>query len=266
MYAAAGFLLAAKGDVYFWLLAETLAGISLVIASACVYNNYLDRGIDARMLRTKKRALVSGRISNLSALAYASVLGILGFYILALFTNWLVFIAGAMAFILYLFIYGYVKRRSKYGTLVGTIPGAMPPVAGYLAVTNQVDAAAGILFLILVFWQIPHFYSISMYRFKDYKNAEVPVLSVKSGLPAAKRQTMIYILAFILAACGLSVFGYTGYIYLTAALVLGFFWLFKGLEKQDAKNYELWGKKMFLTSLIISLGISLSIAFGSLLP
>jgi protoheme IX farnesyltransferase len=266
MYATAGFLFAAKGNVDFLLLIETLVGIALVIASACVYNNYLDRSIDAKMLRTKKRALVSGRISSRSALIYATVLGFSGFYILAVFTNWLVFITGAIAFIFYVLIYGYVKRRSKHGTLVGTIPGAAPPVAGYLAVTNQIDGATGILFLILVFWQMPHFYSISMYRFKDYKNAAIPVLSVKSGLADTKRQTLFYILAFIIATSALAIFGYAGYTYLTSAILLGFFWLFKGLEKQHAKNYELWGKKMFLTSLIVSLGISIAIAFGSLLP
>src|ERR1041384_3718203 len=102
------------------------------------------------MSRTHQRALVTGQISGRAALIYGSLLGISGFLILALFTNWLVFGLGLISIIFYVLIYGLAKRRSVHGTLVGSVPGATPPVAGYLAVTNHIDSGALILFLILV--------------------------------------------------------------------------------------------------------------------
>lgn len=258
-------MLAAKHNFYFWLLLETLLGLALVIASACVYNNYLDRGIDKQMVRTSKRALVIGSVSQTSALIYATVLGVIGLAVLAAFTNWRVFISALVAIFFYVIVYGLAKRRSVHGTLVGSIPGAIPPVIGYLAVTNRVDSAAVILFLILVFWQMPHFYAISMYRYKDYKAAGLPVLAVKKGMAAARRQIILYIIGFIVAAASLTFAGYTGYIYLAAVLVLGLYWLGRGIQKYKLDD-EKWGRLMFLTSLVVNLAISVSIALGGHLP
>lgn len=257
----AGFLLASKNDVRFWLLIETLAGLSLVIASACVYNNYLDRNIDKKMARTSKRAIVTGSVSKSAALIYATGLGIVGFIILAWFTNWLVFTVALTAVIFYVILYGLAKRRTVHGTLVGSIPGAAPPVIGYLAVTNHIDSAAIILFLILVFWQMPHFYAISMYRHKDYKAAGLPVLAVKKGMAAARYQILIYIFAFTAAAALLSVYGYTGLIYRVVVILLGVYWLYQGFKNWRMRD-EAWGRRMFFTSLIVTLGWSILTAFG----
>ncbi|MGH7157188.1 MAG: heme o synthase [Candidatus Saccharimonadales bacterium] len=264
--ASAGFLLASQDHLYFLLLFEVLAGMSLVIASACVFNNYIDRGIDQKMDRTSKRALVIGQISGHAALVYASLLGTAGFLILAFFTNWLVFGIGLISIFFYVVLYGLAKRHSVHGTLVGSVPGATPPVAGYLAVTDHLDGAAVILFLTLVLWQMPHFYAIAMYRYKDYKAAGLPVLPVKLGMKAAKRQIMAYIVAFTAVATLLTVFGYTGYIYLAAALALGIYWLWRGYSSYNVLSDERWGRRMFFSSLIVTLGISVAIALGALLP
>jgi protoheme IX farnesyltransferase len=113
---------------------------------------------------------------------------------------------------------------------------------------------------------MPHFYAIAMYRYKDYKSAGLPVLSVKSGMAAAKRQILAYIIAFTVVCALLSVFGYTGYIYLAAVLALGIYWLWVGLTSLKVLSDERWGRKMFFTSLIVTLGVSISIAFGAVLP
>jgi protoheme IX farnesyltransferase len=217
------------------------------------------------MERTKKRAIAAGNVSGFAAISYGSALAVAGFIILAVFTNWLVFGLGVIAIVFYVVFYGLAKRRSVYGTLVGSIPGATPSVAGYLAVTNHIDSAALILFLILVFWQMPHFYAIAMYRYKDYKAAGLPVLPVERGMAAARVQILAYIIALTIAATLLSVFGYTGYIYLTVVLALGVYWLLQG-RSYKSSNAAKWGKKMFLSSLVVSLGLSMIIATGAHLP
>lgn len=237
----------------------------MVIASACVFNNYLDRGIDRKMARTRARALAAGRIRPVAALVYAAGLGAVGFVVLGLFTNWLVVGLGAISLFFYVVLYGIGKRRSVHGTLIGSIPGAAPPVAGYLAVTDHLDTAAVLLFLILVCWQMPHFYAIAMYRYKDYKAAGLPVLPVKSGMRAARLQTLSYIVLFTAAAAALAIAGPAGYIYLAVVILLGAYWLFIGLRHYHLSD-DKWGRKMFFASLKVTVVLSLAIAAGSALP
>ena len=175
---AAGFFLAAKGNIDFLLLLKTLGGSSLIIASACVFNNYIDRDIDSKMTRTKNRTLVRGAVPDPIALLYGSLLGVIGFGVLIIYTNVLTVLVGATGMFFYVVMYSIWKRRSPYGTLVGSISGAVPPVAGYSAVTNSLDVGALILFLVLVFWQMPHFYAIAIRRREEYKEAGIPVLPV----------------------------------------------------------------------------------------
>ena len=218
------------------------------------------------MVRTKNRALVTRKVSPFSAITYAVVLGMLGFFILLVFVNLLVASLCFFALFSYVVLYGWGKRHTVHGTLIGSFPGAIPPVAGYAAVTGRIDAAAVTLFLILVFWQMPHFYAIAMYRYEDYKRAGLPVLTVEHGMRAARLQIYAYIVGFIAAASALFAFGYTGYIYLAGAVCLGIYWLWRGFFRLRGLSDEIWGRKMFLTSLIINLGISFFIAVGALLP
>lgn len=266
MTAGAAFLLAAGSNVDWWLLLATLLGTGLIIASGCVFNNYIDRGIDAKMARTSKRALVSGNIPVANAIIYGTVLGLLGFIILAIYTNWITVGLGAIGLFFYVVVYGYAKRKSVHGTLVGTIPGATPTVAGYCAVTNSLDAGAVILFLIMVTWQMAHFYSIAMYRFKDYKAAGVPVLPVVKGMAATKFQIVAYTLGFISATSALFAYGYTGFVYLFVMLGIGTAWLLKGIRDFENNDDVLWGRKMFLFSLIVLLLFSLTISLNVVLP
>ncbi len=263
--AAAGFLLASAGHIDFLLFVETLAGIGLVMASACVFNNYIDRNIDDKMARTKNRALVKGDIAVNSALAYGVMLGILGFTILAFYTNQLTVWLGVIAFVDYIVFYGVTKRKSVFGTIVGSIAGALPPVAGYTAVTGHLDGGALILFLIYALWQMPHFYAIAMYRYDDYKKAGLPVLPVVKGTRAAKVQVLAYITTFILACSLLTVWGYTGYIYLAVVGLAGLYWLWLGIKNYNKLSDKMWGKKMFLFSLIVILVLAVMLSVGPVL-
>ena len=248
--AAAGFLLASKHHIAVGLLLATLAGLGLTIAAACVSNNILDIGIDKKMARTAKRALVSGRISVKSALIYAAILLLLGSCLLGSYTNVLTLGLALLGYVAYVAVYGYYKRHSSLGTAVGSISGAIPPVVGYVAVSNRIDTAAIILFIILVCWQMPHFFAIAMYRLKDYAAAELPVLPVKKGVLNTKVQCLIYIIIYGLASLALSLKGYTGTIYAVVMTVICFAWLAMAIKGFYVKNTDAWARQLFFVSLI----------------
>jgi protoheme IX farnesyltransferase len=256
-------LLAAQGHVELGLVAATLAGTALIIACACVINNYLDREIDAKMERTSWRALAKGTISPWLALPYAALLGLIGFGLLIAYANGLTALLGLIGLFSYVVLYGLSKRRSVHGTLIGSISGSIPPVAGYAAVTDRLDTAALLLFLILTFWQMPHFFAIAIRRAKDYKAAGLPVLPVVRGNQAAKNQIIAYTLAFVIALFGLTLAGYTGWIYTLIAGLPSLYWLWIGLRGFSAKNDELWAKRVFLLSLVVIVALDAGIAFDS---
>jgi heme o synthase len=264
--ATAGFLLASRHHINLLLLFETLLGTSLVIASGCVINNYLDREIDAKMARTKNRALVLATIPVVNALLFATIIGLLGFCILSVFTSTLVYYIGLLGFVDYVILYGYTKRRSVHGTLIGSISGATPILAGYCAARGHFDSGAAIVFLILAIWQMPHFYGIAMYRYKDYKAAGIPVLPVARNMRAAKIQTLAYIAGFIIAVSLLTLYAYTGYTFLIMMTIVSLAWFIKGIRLYNMKNDSLWGRKMFLFSLIVITVFSAMLSIGARLP
>lgn len=267
--AAAGFLLASsnKGLFDFWLFIALCLGSTLIIASACVINNYLDQDIDSKMARTKKRALVQGEIEGRNAVIFSVLLGAIGLLILMLFTNTLVVLVGIGGFLVYVVFYGMLsKRLSVHGTLVGSISGAAPILAGYVAVAGTIDLGAVLVFLILFLWQMPEFYSIAIYRRKEYAAASVPVMSVVKGIKSTKIQIFIYTVLFVISTLLLSIFGYTGYIYLVIMAVLGLYWIWLGFKGLRATNSDAWARKMFKFSLIILLVFCGLISVDALLP
>lgn len=259
MTVAVGFLLASKGHFNFGLFIATVAGIAFIIASACVFNNYLDRHLDKKMERTKNRPLVTGLISGNHALLFGTILGVLGSFILLYFTNPLTFMVAAIGFLVYVVLYSMWKGRTIYGTAIGSIAGAVPPVVGYCAVTNRLDTGALILFLMMVLWQMPHFFSIVFYHYEDYTKAKIPVLPIIKGGQRAKIHMTCYILAFIVAASMLTAFHYTGYFYLIVTSLLGFVWLGLCLKGFTSPADRVWGKQMFRFSLLLITIVSFAI-------
>ncbi len=259
---AAGFALASKGDINYGLFLVTLLGLGLIIASAGVFNNYLDREMDAKMTRTRDRPLVTGAISSKNALAFASILGVIGAMILGIFTNLLTLAVAFIGFFVYLVLYAFWKYRSFYGTLVGSVAGAVPPVVGYCAVSNNFDMGALLLFMILLLWQMPHFFAIAIYRLKDYTAASIPVLPVEKGIYATKIQMVFYIIAFMLTTLLLTIMGYTGNVYFFVAIVLSLAWLGLGINGFFKKNETdaAWAKKMFVCSLCVIMTLCLTMA------
>ncbi|MFC0226791.1 heme o synthase [Serratia aquatilis] len=261
-----GFLLASKGSIDYPLFLATLLGVSLVVASGCVFNNYIDRDIDKKMERTKNRVLVRGLIAPSASLVYATILGIAGFVLLYMAANPLAMWLAVMGFVVYVGVYSlYMKRHSVYGTLIGSLSGAAPPVIGYCAVTNEFDAGALILLAIFSLWQMPHSYAIAIFRFKDYQAANIPVLPVVKGISVAKNHITLYILAFMIATLMLTLGGYAGYKYLIVAAAVSVWWLGMALRGYKTENDSVWARKLFVFSIvaITSLSVMMSIDFSA---
>lgn len=260
---AAGFFLASKGVMEPLLLLNTIVGLIFVVGSACAFNNCYDRAIDSVMKRTQKRALVTGEISLTKALIFATFLGLSGIGFLAYFTNILTAFVGLVGFFVYLVPYAFWKYRSFYGTLVGSIAGAVPPVLGYTAVSNQFDLGAFLLFTIVFLWQMPHFFAIAIYRFDDYKAASIPVLPVEKGMYATKVQMFLYIIAFTFSVFLLSFAGYTGMFMVYLAALLGVAWLGLCWTGFNAKNDHVWAHQMFVFSLVAIMVFCFAIPFDT---
>lgn len=265
----AGFLLGAGYFKWFdiGLFVATIVGMTLIIAAACVLNNVLDKDIDRIMERTKTRVVAAGEIASKNAVIFSVVLGILGIAILALWVNWLVVAIGAFGFVVYVWLYGaFSKRRSIHGTLVGSISGAMPILAGYVAVADRFDTTALLVFLMLFFWQFPEFYSIAIYRLPEYKAANIPVMSVVKGVKNTKIQIFIYTVAFVVSSLLLTPLGYTGWIYFAVMALAGLWWIRLGWQGLSRKDSDAWARHMFHFSLIILLLLSLMLSIGAVLP
>lgn len=258
---AAGFMLASKGIPDPQLFLITLLGLGFIIASACVFNNFIDRQLDVKMERTKQRPIASGLISGRNAIAFATILAFVGNVILGVYTNLLTVSIAAIGFFIYVVLYSMWKSRTIYATAIGSIAGAIPPVVGYCAVSNQFDLGAALLFMMLVLWQMPHFFSIALYHFRDYSRANIPLLPIKKGVFRTKIHMVIYIMAFIFASTLLTYFNYTGYLYYAVTLVMGGAWLLLGLIGFKRSNNEKWGRDMFRLSLILIGTLCLVIPF-----
>lgn len=246
-----GFFLASKGNLNYELLTWTMLGLSFIVASGCVFNNFIDKKSDEKMERTKKRVLVTKEIPEINACILAIALFVLGSAFLLYFVNILAFTSALIGFVVYIFFYTYLKYKTSYSTLIGSIAGAMPPVVGYVAKSNGFDLPCFLLFLIVVFWQMPHFYAIAIYRLKEYKAANIPVLPLVKGIKLTKVEMLYYTIAYVISCLLLALMGYVGTLYLVLASVLGIYWIalcVKGLKQTDDFS---WAKKMFRFSLIV---------------
>ncbi len=258
---AGGFLLASRGSVDFILLLTTLIGLSLVVASGCVLNNCIDRDIDSRMQRTRNRVTVTGELSLKAALWHGVVLGVMGFATLAT-TNGVALLFAAVGYLVYVGIYSlWMKRHSVYGTLVGSLSGAVPPVVGYCAVSGSFDTGAAVLLLMFSLWQMPHSYAIAIFRYQDYAAANIPVLPVVEGVSKAKMHIVLYILAFGLATVLLTVLGYAGYGFLAVACATSLWWLGMALRgwALDVDD-DGWARQVFLFSIVTITALSIAMA------
>lgn len=222
---ATGFLVAspAWAGWTLWLrLALTLLGTGLAAAGAAVLNNYLERDIDARMARTRLRALPAGRMEPAAALAFGVLLVLAGVALLAAWVSLLTAFLVLLTAFLYVIVYTPLKRVTWLNTPIGAIPGALPPMIGWAAAAGGLAPGAWILFGILYLWQHPHFYAIAWMHRADYAEAGFKMLSVID--PTGRRvfrQAILFSLALIPMSIALTALGHAGRIYLVGAVFLG---------------------------------------------
>tara|TARA_B100000214_G_scaffold233389_1_gene170438 strand:- start:1810 stop:2685 length:876 start_codon:yes stop_codon:yes gene_type:complete len=204
-----------------------LIGISFLAASSAVINHFFDKQIDAKMARTSNRPLVMGDISDRAAIIFSILLYVSGALMLLLFTNFLTWILTTLTFIFYGFIYTrYLKFMTSQNIVIGGLAGAMPPLLGWTAITNNIDPNALLLVLIIMVWTPPHFWALAVYRVEDYADADVPMLPVQKGVPFTKQHILLY--TFLLLACTMLPYAVQMFreVYLFSALILGSIFLF----------------------------------------
>lgn len=246
---AVGFVLASRSAVDFPLLLKTLIGAGLTAAGSMALNQYLERESDAQMRRTENRPLPSGRMKPREALIFGISLALAGLLTVALSVNFLSAYLSAATLVIYLFVYTPLKKRTPLCTLVGAIPGAIPPMLGWAAARGELGFEPWVLFSILFAWQLPHFFAIAWICREDYSRAGFRMLSVVD--PTGKRvgqEIMIYSLAVHLLSFVPAVSGMTGPLYYLAALLLGIWFLVSSF--QTAFQLDLRSRSFFRRSVL----------------
>ncbi|MFN0068084.1 MAG: heme o synthase [Limisphaerales bacterium] len=222
----AGYHLGRSGPLDWTLLALTLAGTALVAAGAAALNQWLEREHDARMPRTASRPLPAGRMEPDAALAIGVVTSGIGILLLGWFVNGLTAALGALALVSYVAVYTPLKRVTTWNTLVGAVPGALPPLMGWTAARDSADLAGWVLFAILFLWQVPHFFAIAWLYREQYAAAGFRMLPVAD--PAGRRtgnQSVGFAAALLVIAALPTWLGVTGAVYLAGSLALGVLFL-----------------------------------------
>ncbi len=229
--ATAGYYLGARDGLNIALLVNTVAGTALVAAGAAVFNQVIERDTDALMRRTRRRPLPTGRIQPLAAWRFAFVLSIAGLAALAVGANLLAAVVALTTLLSYVAVYTPLKRRTSLATLVGGIPGALPPLIGWAAATGTTSLGGWVLVAIVFLWQMPHFLAIAWMCRDDYRNAGLPMLPViePDGRSTAA-QVLLYSATLVPVSLAPTLVSVAGRIYFAGALVLGLAFLALGIR------------------------------------
>lgn len=258
---AAGFLLGARSGAVTAGLIHTLAGVALVAAGTSGLNQVLERDVDGRMARTRRRPLPAGRLGPWPAGAFSAALAVAGVLYLGLAVNLLTAGLAAAALLVYDFVYTPLKRVGSLATLVGAVPGALPVVGGWTAATGRWGPEAWALFAILFLWQLPHFLALAWLYREDYRRAGLRMLTVSdpSGL-RTRRQAVSYAVALLPVSLVPAVLGLGGAAYAVGALALGA--TYTGSAVRFAARGDVRGATgLFRTSLVYLPALLLLLAF-----
>lgn len=248
--AVAAFLYASQSGVDYAVLAAMLIGLMAVVAGSCVANNIIDQDIDMLMERTRARALPTGQVSVAQAGVFSAVLLAIGFLLLFLFTNLVTLAVALFGVVVYVGIYTPLKRMSVHSTVVGAFAGAVPPVVGYTTEAQALDMAALLLFLVLVCWQMVHFFAISIVRESDYRSASLPVASVSLGIWRTKALMVVYAVLFACSMLALGTVENLSVAYFVVAGGISLAWLVRALRGLRTPDDRKWARGMFLYSIL----------------
>ncbi len=227
-----------------------LCGTALVAGGASALNQYAEREADARMLRTRGRPLPAGRLTPAEALSFGLSISALGLALLAAGTNLLTFALGLAALVSYVLAYTPLKRVTSLCTVVGAVPGAIPPLMGWAAARGSLDRTAWALFAILFLWQLPHFLALAWIYREDYARGGFPVLSLadEDGASAA-RQALLYAAALLPVTLAAGLFAGAGMVFLVGALTSGVGFL--ACAALFARRRQVsWARRLFLVSVL----------------
>ncbi|HEX2789930.1 MAG TPA: heme o synthase [Steroidobacteraceae bacterium] len=264
--AVVGTLLASRGLPPLDALIFGNLGIALAAASAAAINHVLDRRIDARMARTRKRPLPSGHLAPTQALAFALLLGVISMVILVAFVNVLTAALTFASLIVYAVVYTvWLKRATPQNIVIGGAAGAAPPVLGWVAVTNHIDPQALLLFLIIFAWTPPHFWALAIARRHDYAKADIPMLPVTHGVEFTRLHVLFYTVLLCLVTLLPYMTGMSGLIYLAAALLLDARFLWHAIALKFSPRDEL-PMRMFRFSITYLMWLFLALLLDHYLP
>ncbi|WDE11660.1 heme o synthase [Thalassomonas haliotis] len=219
--ALVGMSLSVPGAIPWQLLLPAMAGIALLSSAAAAINHIVDEKIDSIMGRTHNRPMPNGRISQRNAVIFASVLAVLGFVILYFLVNPLTAYLTAAGLVGYGFVYTmYLKRATPQNITIGGLAGAIPPLLGWTAMTNEIHPNALLLVLLIFTWTPPHFWALAIHRKNDYAKVNIPMLPVTHGVSFTKTQILLYtVLLFVVGLLPYLV-GMSNWLYLIGAIVL----------------------------------------------
>ncbi len=247
-------LIAGKGIPSFSLVLVTLIGGFLTAGGANVFNCYIDRDIDAKMNRTKKRATASGRMKPRTALIFGAAVTLSGVLLLGFFANWLAAGLALSGNLYYVFVYTlWLKRTTPHNIVVGGAAGAIPPLVGWAAVTGTLAPAAWILFAIIFYWTPPHFWALALLKQGEYGRVGVPMLPVVSGEQETRKQIFLYTILLTAVSLLLVPFGMS-WIYFAGALLLCGYFLYLAWRLLMDPSKEL-ARKTFFYSIWFVAGI-----------
>ncbi|TVO35721.1 heme o synthase [Vibrio algivorus] len=229
--ALVGMCLSLDGKLPLQPLVLGLLGIGLMAGSAAALNHLIDRRIDGLMARTKNRPLPSGQLQNWKVALFASVIGIVGFWVLYFGVNGLTAWLTCASLVGYAVIYTlYLKRATPQNIVIAGIAGAMPPLLGWTAMTNELHPHAWLLVMIIFIWTPPHFWALAIHRKDEYAKAEIPMLPVTHGVEFTKTSVLLYTI-LLMMICALPVlFGMSGVLYAIASTVLSLGFVYKACE------------------------------------
>lgn len=247
---AVGYYLAAVGPINPAGLFHAVFGTALAAAGAAALNQWWERRLDALMLRTRTRPIPAGRMAPRDALILGCLLSLAGVIYLTLRSNALSAALAAATIVIYIFAYTPLKRVSTFNTLVGAIPGALPPMVGWVAASGKLEPGAWSLFAILFFWQLPHFFAIAwMYR-DDYARAGFEMISKddNSGARSAS-QSVLFCFLLLFISGGPAFLKVVNYNYLTVELVLNGLFIFMAMRFLRTQQHA-DARRLFLTSIV----------------
>jgi heme o synthase len=231
------------------LLVNTVVGTFLVASGAAAFNQVLERDVDARMHRTMMRPLPDRRITLLDATLFAAALSVIGVLQLALGANGLAASVAAVTLVSYVLVYTPLKRITSLATVIGAVPGALPPLIGWAAAHGSITLEAWVLFAIVFFWQMPHVLAVSWVYRDDYERGGIRVLPVEDpGGRSTAFQMVNYSAALIPVSLMPTIVGLAGRIYFAGAIVLGLGLLMLAIRFAQDRTV-IHAKRLFLASL-----------------